>query len=48
VCHARPGATRSVGGSTEKIDGDRPAWGSIEEAEYSAFLTELLKAQSLR
>jgi hypothetical protein len=48
VCDARADVTRPVGRSAEKIDGDRPVRGSIEEAEHRAFLTELLKTQSFR
>jgi hypothetical protein len=43
VCDARAGVTRPVGRSAEKIDGDRPVRGPIEEAEHRAFLPKLLK-----
>jgi hypothetical protein len=48
VRDARAGVTRPVGRSAEKINGDRPVWRPIEEAEHRAFLAEFLKTQSLR
>jgi hypothetical protein len=47
MCDARAGVTRPVGRSAEKIDGDRPVRGPIEETEHRAFLPKLLKTQSL-
>jgi hypothetical protein len=43
VCDARAGVTGPVGRSAEKVDGDRPVWGAIDEAEHRAFLSKLLK-----
>ena len=48
VCDARAGVTRPAGRSAEKIDGDRPVRGPIEEAEHRAFFAEFLKTQPLR